>query len=67
MREINDEYVMGLIDKYHDILIADLEESMCLDCYNLAKRLNLTENDVELENSVCKMCNKQKTCVKKLK
>ncbi len=64
MREITDEYIMNLIDKYRDVLTADLEKSLCLDCYNLAKRLNLTENDVEFKDSVCKMCSKHKPCVK---
>ncbi len=64
MKEITDEYIISLIDKYRDVLIAELESSMCLDCYNLVRGLNLTENDVELRDSVCNMCKKQKNCIK---
>lgn len=67
MKEFTDEYIMYLIDKYRDFFTADLENSLCLECYNLAKRLNLTENDVEFKDSVCKLCNKQKPCVKNVK
>ncbi len=64
MKEFTDEYIISLINKYRDYFIEDLEESMCLECYNMVKRLNLTENDVELEDSVCKLCNKKKLCIK---
>lgn len=64
MREFTDEYIISLINKYRDFFIADLEESLCLECYNMVKRLNLTENDVELKESVCKLCNKKKLCIK---
>ena len=67
MREITDEYIMYLIDKYRDYLIADLEKCMCLDCYNLAERLNLTENDVEFQDSICNLCGKKKPCIKHFK
>ena len=63
MRENTDEYIMYLIDKYRDFFIADLESSICLECYNMVKKTNLTENDVEFKDSVCKMCGKQKPCV----
>lgn len=64
MREFTDEYIISLINKYRDYFIKDLEESICLECYNMVKRLNLTENDVELKESVCKLCNKKKLCIK---
>ena len=63
MKEITDEYILSLIDKYRDYFKADLEKCLCLDCYNLVKRLNLSENDVELKDSACKMCSKHKPCV----
>ena len=64
MREFTDEYILSLIDKYRNFFIRDLEESLCLECYNMAKKTNLTENDVEFKDSVCKLCNKKKPCVK---
>ena len=67
MPEFTDEYIMYLIDKYRDYFIVDIENSMCLDCYNLTKDLKLSENDVEVIASVCKLCKKQKLCIKHLK
>ena len=64
MREFTDKYIMYLIDKYRDVFISDIEESLCLECYNMVKRTELTENDVEFKDSVCKLCNKKKPCVK---
>lgn len=64
MKEFTDEYIISLINKYRDYFIKDLEESICLECYNMVKRLNLTENDVELKESVCKLCNEKKLCIK---
>ena len=65
MKQFTDEHIISLINKYRDVFIADVEERLCLDCYNVVKRLNLSENDVELEESVCKLCNNKKPCVKK--
>ncbi len=67
MRKITYEYMMCLLDKHRDALIKDLEKCMCLDCYNMVKDLNLTENDVELEDSKCNLCSKQKPCIKYVK
>ena len=64
MREFTDEYIMSLISKYREVFISDLEESLCLECYNIVKKTDLTENDVELKRSVCKLCHKEKPCVK---
>ena len=64
MREFTDEYILSLINKYRNFFISDLEESLCLECYNLVKRTNLTESDVEFKASVCKLCNREKPCVK---
>jgi hypothetical protein len=64
MKCFTDKYIISLMHKYRDVFIEDMEESLCLDCYNMVKRLNLSENDVELEESVCKLCNEKKPCVK---
>ena len=64
MRKFTDEYILSLINKYRDVFIKDLEESLCLECYNMVKRTELTENDVEFKDSVCKLCSKKKPCVK---
>ena len=64
MREFTDEYIMSLINKYREVFISDLEESLCLECYNIVKKTKLTENDVEFNQSICKLCNKEKPCVK---
>ena len=64
MKRFTEEYIVSLINKNRKCFIARLESSMCLECYNMVKELNLTENDVELKDSVCKLCNKQKPCIK---
>lgn len=65
MREFTDEYILYLINKYRDEIVEDLERCLCLDCYNLVKDRNLTEKDVELTDSVCNLCKKEKPCIKK--
>ncbi len=67
MERFTDEYIISLINKYREFLITDLERNICLDCYNMVKKRNLTENNVELKYSVCKLCNKHKPCIKYLK
>ena len=66
MRKITEEYIISLINKNRDALITDLEECMCLDCYNMVKNLNLTENDVKLGHNKCNLCSKQKLCINKM-
>ena len=48
MERFTEEYILYLIDKNREEFIADLESSICLDCYNMVKGLNLNENDLEL-------------------
>ena len=64
MREFTDEYIMSLISKHRDFFISDLEESLCLDCYNLVMKTDFIENNVEFKDSVCKLCGEKKPCVK---
>ena len=64
MREFTDEYILSLIDKSRNFFITDVEKSLCLECYNMVKKTDMTENDVEFKDSVCKLCNKKKPCVK---
>lgn len=64
MKRFTEEYILYLIDKNREEFITDLESSMCLDCYNMVKGLNLNENDVELQDSVCNLCKKTKSCIK---
>ena len=67
MKEFTDKYIISLIDKYRNFFIVDLENSICLECYNMVKKHKLTENDVNFKASACKLCNKKKPCIKHVK
>lgn len=65
MRELTDEQIIELIKRNRALLLADIENNLCLEHYNLVHRLNLREKDVELQKSVCYFCNEE-DCVKDL-
>lgn len=64
MERFTEEYILYLIDKNREEIIADLENCMCLDCYNMVKGLSLNKNNVEFQDSVCSLCKKTKSCIK---
>ena len=59
MKKLTDEQIFLCIEKYRDEMKADIEKNLCLDCYNMVKRLKLTVNDVELKESACALCGKK--------
>lgn len=64
MKDFTEEYILLLLDKHRDFFIENLEKSICLECCNTARKLELTTNGVEFREDTCKMCGKIKSCIK---
>ena len=56
MREITEEKIIELIKKYRDFIFSDIEGNLCLEHYNSLHKTNLTEKDIELNQTECWLC-----------
>ncbi len=64
MRKLTDEQIIAIVKRHRDYFLADIEENLCLEHYNLVHKQKLTEKDVEFKKSTCYFCGKEKLCVK---
>lgn len=56
MREFTDERIIYLLKKYKKFFIADLEQNLCLEHYNILHKSKFTENDIVLNPTKCWVC-----------
>lgn len=64
MRRITDKQIIAFAKKHRKELFIDIEENLCLEHYNKIFKVELTENDVEFQQSMCYFCKEEKPCVK---
>ena len=53
-------YIVPYMIKNRETLFADLEKNLCLEHYNIIRKTNFTEKDIELNPTKCWVCKANK-------
>lgn len=62
-KRLTNKQIIALCQKYREEIMAEFEQHICLEHYNLSHRTELEEKDVEFKDCKCSFCDSQKCIV----